>query len=390
MSKKSKNPYEDYDYYASARDGERSHRDKERNNTQERNNNNRNQNNRNRNNGNNNQKNNNRGGNGTMSEVKEKYRKKYGDVPGANADVYAFAGSTFKEYKKQYKKKEKISKKECKKYYFKALMQCFPAAVDWCLRHGYKNNDAIARMRDDIYMKIVDEDFIARLTKKVKAGETYRNLEFFPMIIREVLITSATLNKQALEKDPKAEVFELDDMYALSKLIMDKRMKRLMKAGISEDLAFNALSVIPNDAAFQYSPNYRINQFYNSLYECAKGTDVPFAKLMEVMFDEKRFTSFIVFALLERKEKFGTLTDNQKKLYLDITNWVFSYLETSSRSDIEYILTAYVKGRKNDDARGKDCNRRYALSSLSEQTYPHIVAVLKNMMMNDSSVSKYL
>ena len=111
---------------------------------------------------------------------------------------------------------------------------------------------------------------------------------------------------------------------------------------------------------------------------------------MKTMIPEDVWNKFILYALLERKEKYGSLDDKQKKFYMDVTNWVFSTMEDMDRSDIDDILSWYIDARRRDEKRGKDSNRRYSLSTLGENEYAHIVASIKAMLLNDASIEKYL
>lgn len=304
-------------------------------------------------------------------------------------DAEKFAKATFKKYYKK-NKDYGMTKKECKAAYFDALMEVYPNVAEWVLRYGFKKNDAeIPSIKEAIYAKFTDPWFIKKLTKRIKNGDTYDNIKLLPIMLREVLMIAAKLNKDALAADPNASVYELDDVISLSKLIMKKRLKKFVAAGIDEDVAFNVLSVIPTPASMSYSPNYRIFQFFDVLYEASKAKDIQFPEIMSLVVDEDRYPGFIVFALLERKEKYGNLTDNQKKFYLSVTNWLFATMEKSDRRTIEIILEGYVRGRKQDDAQGKDGNRRYTLSSLEESEYPRTVKLIKNMILNDESVKKY-
>ena len=180
-------------------------------------------------------------------------------------------------------------------------------------------------------------------------------------------------------------------MVELSKKILKKKMKKMEKEGISQGLAFDVLSIIPSEDALKSSQFYRIHSFYNCLYENAKGTAVPFDKIMEIIIDKDYWMAFITFALLERKEKFSKLTDAQKTLYLDITTWCFSIMEKKlSKEELESVIKTFINNRKRDEAQGKDGNRRYALSSLSADDYPRINKLIAKMIANDDTIKKYL
>ena len=136
---------------------------------------------------------------------------------------------------------------------------------------------------------------------------------------------------------------------------------------------------------------YRIRILYDTLYEHAKTTQIDFEKLIEAVVDEDYQLACITFALLERKEKFSRLTDSQKTLYLAITNWCFNTMEKKlKKAEVAEVLRVYIRNRSRDDKNGKDSNRRYSLSSLSEEEYPRIATIVKRMIADDESVKKYL
>ena len=126
------------------------------------------------------------------------------------------------------------------------------------------------------------------------------------------------------------------------------------------------------------------------MYEHAKKEDVPYALIMENIVDETYFPTFIAFSLLERKDKFSRLDDNQKKLYLTISNWCFDTMEKLRKEEIEAIVNTFITSRKRDEGNGKDSARRYALSSLSEADYPKICKVITKMIADNDSIKKYL
>ena len=193
------------------------------------------------------------------------------------------------------------------------------------------------------------------------------------------------------EIDPTRKIYDMSDLTELSYLILKKKMKKFEKAGIPASLAFDVLSIIPCKEALKSSQMYRIHALYDTLYEHAKTTQIDFDKLIDLAVDEDYHLACITFALLERKEKFSKLTDSQKTLYLAITNWCFNTMEKKlKKQEVYELINIYVKSRIRDDKNGRDSNRRYSLSSLSEEDYPRIATVVKRIIADDDSVKKYL
>ena len=282
----------------------------------------------------------------------KRYRKKYG----GGIDDYD-------DYKKKKEKKKKIDKDL---YYTELLDRLAPDVIEWCLRYGFRPENQ--PLRDKVYARINDPKFLKWVNSYL--GE-YKNLKDVPNI-EEVDTEAAT---------------------ALCLTILKKPMKKMVKKGIEERLAFASLAIIPHIDIMEYSPSFRLSTLVSGLYNYSKGANVPFGSVVHELFKkdetDRWIRALMVFVLLERKEKFGTLTDNQKKLYMDITTWVFKTLENSDKETIRIVLNDYVRARQRDDRAGKDTNRRYALSSLSEQEYKNITNVMKAMIFNDESIAKY-
>ena len=307
-----------------------------------------------------------------------------------NQDAKDFAKITFKKYKKE-QGDYYDSKKELKSSYAMYLIDLLPGTIDFVVKYGYIQKEEVQNAKVDIYKKINDPDFIKIIKKELKNGNKIDNIKLLPIIIKEILMEGKRLNDAALAEDPKAKLYDMSDLVELSQMILKKRMKKLTKIGISSNVAFDALSIIPCEKALQSSQFYRIHSLYECLYEHAKSSAIPFKELMDVMIDQSYYPAFITFALLERKEKFTKLTDAQKKLYLDISNWCFDTMENSlSKEEIMTIIKTYVAGRKKDEANGKDGNRRYALTSLSATDYEKITKVINKMIADDDSIKKYL
>ena len=120
-------------------------------------------------------------------------------------DAEIFATCEFKKfYKKNKKKSGWDSKKEAKKEFFDLLMEKFPTVIYWMLREGFKRDQKTKEIADGILEKFSDKDFVKRLTKKVQKGEDYRNLELFPIFLREAIKRTSEKNANSdLKERPK-------------------------------------------------------------------------------------------------------------------------------------------------------------------------------------------
>ena len=305
-------------------------------------------------------------------------------------DALDFAKITFKKYKKKYAD-DYDSKKEVKAGFYMFLTDLLPKSIEFVVKYGYIKQDEVQETKDGIFSKLSDEGFVKFLKKLIKDGEKIENIKILPIVIKEIVEAANKFNTEELAKNPNATIVDVSDLIELSQLILKKKLKKFEKEGVDQALAFDCLSVIPKDDVLTSSQNYRIHMLMDTLYEHAKSKTVPFATIMEILVGEEFYPMFTVFALLERKEKFGTLTDAQKVLYLDISNWVFNTMEKElSKEQIQEVVNTYIRSRRRDESQNKDGNRRYALSTLSETDYPRISSFIKKLIANDDSLQKYL
>lgn len=304
--------------------------------------------------------------------------------------VSKFANKTWKKYWKE-NKDVFDSKKDGLKEFCLYLQDMMPDVVEFLIRYGHINNEEVKQVKNDCFAKIINEDFIKYLGKRIKKDEDYaKDLKMFPILVREIGMAAEQENQKALAQNPQAAVYDMSDLYEISKKLMKKQMKKMMEIGISEEMAFDLLSLIPSPKAMQYSPVYRIRNLFNSLYEWSKSKAVPFKDIMNVIVKEEQYTNFIVFALLEKREVLSNMSDAQKNLYTDITTWCVETMEGMNPHDITEIINAYIKARNRDESNGKDCARRYNLGVLAAEDYPHINAVITRMVAENGDIQKYL
>lgn len=306
-------------------------------------------------------------------------------------DALDFAKITFKKYKKKYAD-DYDSKKEVKAGYYMSLVDLLPMTIEFVVKYGYIKQEEVQETKDEIFSKLSEEGFVKFLKKLIKDGEKIENIKMLPIVIKEIVMAADKYNTEKLAENPNStEIVDVSDLVELSQLIMKKKLKKFEKEGVDTALAFDILSVIPKDDVLTSSQNYRIHMLMDTLYEHAKSKTVPFATIMDILVGEEFYPMFAVFALLERKEKFGTLTDAQKTLYLDISNWVFNAMENSfSKDQLQEVVNTYIRSRRRDESQNKDGNRRYALSTLSETDYPRISSFIKKLIANDDTLKKYL
>jgi hypothetical protein len=268
------------------------------------------------------------------------------------------------------------------------------------VKYGHINRPEVRNIKEGCFKVLMEEKFIKALKKELKKGNTIEHIELIPIIFREIKLAARKIDAEALAKDPNAGTIDLSDVdELLVDYILKKKIKKLAKAGIPEAMAFDLLCIIPDKEVLGYSQGYRVRTFFDYLYEQVnKGTIIKMKTLMEALSDakvvpEKEYTLFILFALLERKEKFQKITDAQRVLYSNITTWCFETLNDKnlvSKEALIKLLENYITVRQNDDKQGKDGNRRYVLSTISEQEFERIAAAVKSIISKDESKKKYL
>lgn len=304
--------------------------------------------------------------------------------------VRKFATIDFKSFKK--KNKDYFDgKKEMRKGYILNLIDNLPQVIKFIVKYGHIDNNDVRSVRDGALAKLSNEEFIKAVRKELKLDNKIDNIKLLPIINDIILKEAVKTNAERLAENANAEVYDVEPLLDLSKAILKKKLKKFEKAGIPEAIAFDVLSVIPCNEALDSSQFYRVRTFFDRLYESSKTQTIPFTNIMDLITGEDKFPMFITFALLERKEKFTKLTDNQKTLYLDISTWCFDQMENKLSSDVvRNIIKMYIKSRKHDDSAGKDSNRRYSLISLPETDYKKIRKIVDEMVAKDDSIKKYL
>lgn len=307
-------------------------------------------------------------------------------IPGDAKDL---AKLTLKKFKKE-SGEYYDSKKDLRRGYYSQVVEYLPESIKLLVWYG--NRPEVKEIKDSIYNKITDKGFIKYLKKLVKDGESFDNMDLLPNIIYDIVREAQRAVDAEHVDDPNAKVeYELDDMIELSQLILKKKLKKMAKAGIPENVAFDALSIIPSASILKKSQFYHLRSLFSVLYEHAKKTKFSFEPLVKVLLkDDKDYTgALITFALLERKEKLSNFTDSQRDLFLEITNYSLKTLEDMSKEEIYIILKKYVDIRKNDEAKNKDTNRRFYLASLPSDDYPHITKTIEKICSSDENLKKY-
>lgn len=312
------------------------------------------------------------------------------NIPSA---VKEFAELDWDNYKK--KNKEYFdSKKEMRIDYFNSLIFSLPDMIDFILRKGHQQVSGIQKAKNLCFMKFSGKDsekFVEYLTSMIDEDGTdcIENIKLLPIILHEIIGMIFMYNKDHAD-DPSALIAPPDDLFKLSETILKKRLKKAEKLGMSSNLAFDALSIIPVKAAMEYSPYFRIRTLFDVLYRYAESEILDFDAIIKFLIKESDYPYVIGFALQERKDKSKYFNDKQRKLFDDINTWIFEQLESMSIDDIDDVLKNYIKSRERDALQGKDSPRRYYLGSLPSSIYPNICKAISRIKSRTPEHEKYL
>lgn len=321
-----------------------------------------------------------------MSKEKNRDKKNEFKIP---EDAKHLAKLTLKKFKKE-SGDYYDSKKELKRGYYSQILEYLPDSILFLVRYGHRQD--VKEIRDAIYEKLTDKDFVKYLRKEIKSEAEFENMELLPNLIYDIIKEAQRVVEAERQNDPDSKVeFDLEDLVEISQLILKKKMKKMVKEGIPENIAFDVLSTIPDPAILKRSQYFHIRSLFTVMYEHAKKTKVNFETIIKIVLKgaEDYTGSVITFALLERKEKITNFTQGQRDLYDDITRWCLKTLEDMDKDDIGAVLNAYVDARKRDESQNRDTNRRYYLSSLPSEDYPHITKAMDRIVSRNEDMKKY-
>jgi hypothetical protein len=314
-------------------------------------------------------------------------------------DAEKAAWEYYKKFVKKQAKKDEWgdydvcdSKKEWKESFNTYLLDRLPTVIEFIIKDGHIKNDEIRNAKESCLANINDPKFIKYLTNEVEEGDNnIDNIKLLPVIAKEIIERAEAENVRRLNEDANAKTYDESDLANLCVAICKKKLKKLKKAGIDPRLAFDILCVYPHDDIMKYSPFYRVRMFYDTLYAHAQTEDIPFDAIMDNVVKSDRYSQFIAFALIERKDRILKFNESQMKLYSQITNWVFVTMDNMPKDETEAILKSYIAARRRDESNGTgDVPRRFALTTLLSEEFPNIVRVVNKIKSEDNGANRYL
>ena len=152
-------------------------------------------------------------------------------------DAKEFSKLSFKKYKKKYGS-DYDRKKECQTGFYLYLFDLLPRTIEFCVKYGYINDPEIQEVKNGIYAKIVDEDFVKYLKKEIKGGNKIENIKWMPIIISDILKQTNKQNTEMLAQDPNAKIYDMSDLVELSQIILKKKLKKFNKFAIENNIEY--------------------------------------------------------------------------------------------------------------------------------------------------------
>lgn len=313
-----------------------------------------------------------------------------------------FGELTMKAYKKQSKKNGTdyfTSKKELRESYYDYLNRLLPYAINYLVAFGYRTDEDIQTIKNGVFEKLYSDEYkkyVALIADTVSDDvNNLENAQFLPIIIKDLLCKMDEQNQLIRAEDPKAPIYEADNLVDLSRVIMKKKLKKMKKSGVNKDLAFDVLSIIPVSDALDFSSRYRMNAMNGCLMahsvKLAETTEIPVNEIFDIVFDDEvRYGFVISYLLLAGKDQFTKLSEAEQKTYLAITKWALGKMEAMKPNEVYAILTYYIKVRVQDKSQGKDYARRLVLTDIPESEYPKTKKVIDKYALELSDENKKL
>lgn len=329
-----------------------------------------------------------------------------------NGAVGEFVLTDLKRAKKELKEnKKKPSKKEVREYVISNRIYLLPEVIEWMVTEGFRTGERNLdneKIKKAIYAKFTDgagEKFLKEVVKIAKNtdpkgpdGDDCRNFQFLPVILSDIILEINKENEKRVKESKEGEVVDkiiTDYLFDACTSLTKSIRKKLEGAGVSTDAAYDLASFVPTKEVFttfgRGTANFFARRLINLLYTLAKRKEkLPISAIMRILVGKDNYIVIIHFCLRERKRFLEDFTEDQKKVFNKLNEWIFDNLEDEDKEVIKEIIESYVRDRKEDDKRGRDENRRYFLSSIPETEYKKISKTVQKVIKKDPEAKKYL
>jgi hypothetical protein len=256
--------------------------------------------------------------------------------------------------------------------------------------HHQKNREVITELFD----RMQTPQFVKTLQQLLdgKKGETPARIDLaFAMVINDFM-------------ESRFENLDEETVGAYSEVVnklLKKRVKKVAEeTGLDKDLIKELLIVVshPEVVTNDRYIGVQVRNILRKIYTLAKenedlGLDSAkkFKKLFKALFGGGDTLNYVAVAvLLERKDTIRNFNEGQTKVWNLLTEFALETLEDNKKKYIEdLIVDRYVSLRLKEDLKQRDSARRIQFSSISEQSYPKLREVTKDLAEKDK-FKKYL
>ena len=324
------------------------------------------------------------------------YRGKLDDHITVKKEVFKFAKAEWDKYKKK-NEDDFDSKKEMKLGYGMYLVDCVPEALDFVIRYGHINNEEIQEVKTKIYRNLSDEKFINALTREIKEGsDIKKRVRLLPIAYKEIMQVTQAHNDSLIAANPNAQIIPMDYIVEFVQLLLKKKLKKMEKSDIPDDVAFDVLSIIPDTKVINKNPFFRMRSFMQALYVTAAKKKIDaemFGKIVNIVFkdDDNQYENLMLYVMRERKSDFDNLKEEgQKTFWVETKKWLVEALGDMKKKDIEELLNIYIDARKADAKMQKDVERKFNFIKDADVTFGEKLTEVIEKLSKDEDKKKFL
>ena len=249
---------------------------------------------------------------------------------------------------------------------------------------------------------ITNPEAMRRIAKIYKNdSDRYENMVYLPYIIMNTLLY---YSNEALSEEEKAVGANLDkdSLVEFCETIIKKPKKRLQKAGLAPDVAFQIAVVIPTTKVLKTNSHSWYKRFIQSMYDIAANTEVDPDMVIQAVYkmDKKKYVSkkdyligfFSEFITRKSTNAATKFTDTQRELHETLVNRTLVFLNGLKPGRLKNILKQYIKYRKTAEEYKNDTKRviKFTDHAHSNSPYTNIKTVVSELIEDNSANELYL
>ena len=250
---------------------------------------------------------------------------------------------------------------------------------------------------------IITQPGVMKRVAKVykKDSEQYSNMIFLPSMIMNTLLYYSS---DSLSEEEKAIGANLDkeSLVNFCESLIRKPKKRLQKAGLSPEVAFQIATVIPTTKVLRNNDRIWYKKLIQCMYDIADTRDIDPDVVIQAVYkmDKKSyigkkdfligfFSEFIMRKATNAATKF---TDTQRELHETLVNRTLVFLNSLKPGKLKAVLKQYIKRRKTAEEYKNDTKRviKFTDHAHSNSPYTNIKTVVSELIEDNSANELYL